>query len=50
MHGYSLLRPTLNVDYFHELYDQAADFGIEIEGHRKSVFLAWSFGRTPWTR
>ncbi|GFZ48202.1 hypothetical protein JCM24511_05950 [Saitozyma sp. JCM 24511] len=33
MHGYSLLRPTLNVDYFHELYDQAADFGIEIEGH-----------------
>jgi hypothetical protein len=40
VHGYSLLRPTLNVDYFHELYDQAADFGIEIEGHRKFVFLA----------
>ncbi|CAD6574075.1 MAG: hypothetical protein TREMPRED_001001 [Tremellales sp. Tagirdzhanova-0007] len=33
MHGYSLLRPTLNVDYFHDLYDVAADFGIEVEGH-----------------
>ena len=33
MHGYSLLRPQLNKDYFHELYDAAEDFGIEIEGH-----------------
>ncbi|KAL7423902.1 hypothetical protein Q5752_001487 [Cryptotrichosporon argae] len=33
MHGYSVLRPTRNQDYFHDLYDSAADFGIEIEGH-----------------
>jgi len=33
MHGYSLLRPTLNQDYFHDLYDMAEDFGIEVEGH-----------------
>ncbi|WVF67973.1 hypothetical protein IAT40_002735 [Kwoniella sp. CBS 6097] len=33
MHGYSLLRPTLNQDYFHDLYDMAVDFGIEVEGH-----------------
>jgi hypothetical protein len=35
VHGYSLLRPTLNVDYFHDLYDVATDFGIEVEGHRE---------------
>lgn len=35
MHGYSLLRPTLNTDYFHDLYDQAEQFGIEVEGHRE---------------
>ncbi|KAJ9103055.1 hypothetical protein QFC21_002477 [Naganishia friedmannii] len=33
MHGYSLLRPQINKDYFHELYDAAEEFGIEIEGH-----------------
>jgi hypothetical protein len=33
VHGYSLLRPQLNKDYFHELYDAAEEFGIEIEGH-----------------
>ncbi|WVN89641.1 uncharacterized protein L203_104871 [Cryptococcus depauperatus CBS 7841] len=33
MHGYSLLRPTLNIDYFHDLYDYAVKFGIEVEGH-----------------
>jgi len=33
MHGYSMLRPTLNQDYFHELYDAAEAFGIEVEGH-----------------
>ncbi|WVQ70556.1 hypothetical protein IAR50_000075 [Cryptococcus sp. DSM 104548] len=33
MHGYSVLRPTLNMDYFHDLYDSATDFGIEVEGH-----------------
>ncbi|ORX41117.1 hypothetical protein BD324DRAFT_575254 [Kockovaella imperatae] len=33
MHGYSMLRPTLNSDYFHDLYDEAEKFGVEIEGH-----------------
>lgn len=31
-----MLRPTLNQDYFHELYDAAEAFGIEVEGHRMS--------------
>lgn len=35
-HGYSMLRPTMNVDYFHALYDEAKAFGIEIECHRAS--------------
>ena len=35
VHGYSLLRTTLNSDYFHDLYDEAEKFGIEIEGHRE---------------
>jgi glutamine synthetase len=35
VHGYSLLRPTLNADYFHDLYDEAERFGIEVEGHRE---------------
>ncbi|BGP14287.1 hypothetical protein JCM10213_004251 [Rhodosporidiobolus nylandii] len=33
MHGYSLLRPAVNSDYFHALYDNCAKFGIPIEGH-----------------
>jgi glutamine synthetase len=33
-HGYSLLRTTNNKDYFYALYNEAAKFGIEIEGHR----------------
>ncbi|EIW69792.1 hypothetical protein TREMEDRAFT_68303 [Tremella mesenterica DSM 1558] len=33
MHGYSLLRPTRNLEYFHDLYDVAEKFGIEVEGH-----------------
>ncbi|KAL8276286.1 hypothetical protein RQP46_011314 [Phenoliferia psychrophenolica] len=33
MHGYSLLRPALNNEYFHDLYDSCASFGIPIEGH-----------------
>ncbi|KZP12562.1 glutamine synthetase/guanido kinase [Athelia psychrophila] len=33
MHGYSLLRTQLNNDYFHDLFDESAKFGIEIEGH-----------------
>ncbi|KAK4051804.1 hypothetical protein OIV83_002509 [Microbotryomycetes sp. JL201] len=32
MHGYSLLRPSLNSDYFHALYDNCASFGIPLEG------------------
>ena len=34
-HGYSMLRTTPNVDYFHALYDEAKAFGIEIECHRE---------------
>ncbi|KAK4058438.1 hypothetical protein OIO90_000597 [Microbotryomycetes sp. JL221] len=33
MHGYSLLRPELNSEYFHALYDNCAKFGIPLEGH-----------------
>jgi glutamine synthetase len=33
VHGYSVLRPSLNNDYFHALYDEAEKFGIEIEAH-----------------
>ncbi|KAH9817354.1 hypothetical protein DFH28DRAFT_889981 [Melampsora americana] len=33
MHGYSLLRPNLNQEYFHDLFDSASAFGIPIEGH-----------------
>ncbi|GAA5976626.1 hypothetical protein JCM10908_005574 [Rhodotorula pacifica] len=33
MHGYSLLRPELNKDYFHALYDNCKAFDIPIEGH-----------------
>jgi len=36
-HGYSLLRTTPNVDYFHALYDEAKAFGIEIECHREPL-------------
>ncbi|KAF9976214.1 hypothetical protein BGZ73_008996 [Actinomortierella ambigua] len=32
MFGYSLLRPTLNQDYFFDLYDECAKFGIHLEG------------------
>jgi hypothetical protein len=34
VHGYSLLRTQLNTDYFNELFDVSADFGVDIEGHR----------------
>ncbi|GAA5844340.1 hypothetical protein JCM11251_001722 [Rhodosporidiobolus azoricus] len=33
MHGYSLLRPAANSEYFHAIYDRCAAFGIPIEGH-----------------
>lgn len=32
-HGYSMLRTTLNKDYFLELFDASEAFGINIEGH-----------------
>lgn len=39
-HGYSLLRTTLNKDYFYDLYKVSAQMGVEIEGHRASNLLA----------
>ncbi|KAJ8472719.1 hypothetical protein ONZ45_g16555 [Pleurotus djamor] len=33
MHGYSLLRTQLNNEYFHDLFDISAQFGVAIEGH-----------------
>ena len=30
-----MLRPTLNMDYFHDLYDMAEVFDIHVEGHRE---------------
>lgn len=34
VHGYSMIRTQANVDYFHDLYDQAQAMGIDIECHR----------------
>ncbi|KAI1314818.1 hypothetical protein EDD11_001695 [Mortierella claussenii] len=31
MFGYSLLRPSLNQDYFYDIFDQCRDFGVNIE-------------------
>lgn len=44
VHGYSLLRTQLNNDYFHDLYDESAKFGIEIEGHRELPELSQTTG------
>ncbi|KAF8507904.1 hypothetical protein BU17DRAFT_57077 [Hysterangium stoloniferum] len=33
MHGYSLLRTQLNQQYFNDLFDESAKFGVSIEGH-----------------
>lgn len=33
-HGYSLLRTSLNKDYFYDLYNVSTTMDIEIEGHR----------------
>ncbi|KAA1111623.1 hypothetical protein PGT21_006591 [Puccinia graminis f. sp. tritici] len=33
MHGYSLLRPALNQEYYQSLYEKSREFGIPIEGH-----------------
>jgi len=35
VHGYSMLRTTLNQDYFNSLFDLSLQMGVEIEGHRK---------------
>jgi glutamine synthetase len=45
VHGYSMLRTQLNTDYFQDLFDRAADFDIQIEGHRQLSFcyIAISF-------
>jgi hypothetical protein len=44
VHGYSLLRTTLNQEYFHDLYDKSLEFGIEIEGHREFYYILHQFG------
>lgn len=36
MHGYSMIRPALNQQYFHDLYDWSAAFNVEIEGHQSA--------------
>ncbi|KAG0238560.1 hypothetical protein BGW42_004322 [Actinomortierella wolfii] len=32
MFGYSLLRPTVHQDYFYDLFDECAKFGVHLEG------------------
>jgi len=32
MHGYSLLRPSLNQNYFYELFDLCTQFRVPLEG------------------
>jgi glutamine synthetase len=32
MHGYSLLRPSLNQNYFYDLFDLCRQFRVPIEG------------------
>ncbi|KAI5475644.1 glutamine synthetase [Pseudohyphozyma bogoriensis] len=32
-HCYSIIRPTLNKEYFNALYDESLKFGVNIEGH-----------------
>ena len=38
VHGYSLLRTQLNNDYFHDIFDEAEKFDINIEAHRTCTF------------
>jgi hypothetical protein len=33
-----MLRTSLNMDYYHDLYDLATNFGVEVEAHRKFTF------------
>jgi hypothetical protein len=35
-----MLRTQLNTEYFQDLFDEAAEFGIEIEGHRQFLLRA----------
>ena len=49
VHGYSLLRTQLNNDYFHDLFDESAKFGIEIEGHRMSFLSCQSRTKSYFT-
>ena len=43
VHGYSLLRTQLNNDYFHDIFNEAEKFDINIEAHRMCIFdLAFS--------
>ena len=37
VHGYSLLRTQLNKEYFNDIFDLAAQFGVDIEGHRENT-------------
>lgn len=46
MHGYSLLRPELNKEYFHALYDNCKAFDIPIEG----VSSLFAHSRPPLPR
>jgi glutamine synthetase len=32
MHGYSMLRPSLNQDYFYSLFDSCHKFRVPVEG------------------
>jgi glutamine synthetase len=56
MHGYSLLRPSMNQKYFYELFDLCGQFRVPIEGlHTETgpgVFeVALSFdGKSTYTR
>jgi glutamine synthetase len=37
VHGYSLLRTQLHNDYFHDIFNEAEKFDVNIEAHRKSI-------------
>ena len=40
-----MLRTSLNMDYYHDLYDVATNFGVEVEAHR---MLPSPFPFTPY--
>jgi hypothetical protein len=37
VHGYSLLRTQLNQGYFHDLFNESVNFGVNVESHRKNL-------------